>query len=143
MYDKKEKDFEGIIVENLQQGISGLTYPHKPYKVLLQKLDIKYAANNTLRGRIAYALFEKIASDARMPLNVLKIKMAQAMGEGKKSSKVSAFVTSKPEDYFAEAFDDYYHSPKSRQFIKNELPTTFKLLTSVLVKPHWLYYGAP
>lgn len=141
MYEKK--DFEGIKVEGTPSSYSGITSGQKPYWVRINGTNLKSNADQALRGRVAYALFDKIAADADLTRDQLQGHMSTVVTEGRKSSKVNSFTQGRSEDYFAEVFDDFYHSERSRKFLLDELPRTYSLASKLLVQPDWLNIHNP
>jgi hypothetical protein len=60
-----------------------------------------------------------------------------AFQEGVRNSKLRSYARSNQREYFAEAFANFYCSPESHEFVKTELPVTYKELVRLLPKPDW------
>ena len=57
--------------------------------------------------------------------------------EGASNASLRGYARSNPTEYWAEAFNNFYCSPDSQAFIKEQLPKTYQYLTTVLEPAVW------
>ena len=57
--------------------------------------------------------------------------------EGASNASLRGYARSSPSEYWAESFNNFYCSPDSQAFIKEQLPRTYQYLTTVLEPAVW------
>jgi hypothetical protein len=60
-----------------------------------------------------------------------------------KGGMIRGYAKSSPAEAWAEAYANYYCSPNSQAFIKDNLPKTYRLLTTVLPPAQWALQNPP
>ncbi|MBM4254208.1 MAG: hypothetical protein FJ146_19760, partial [Deltaproteobacteria bacterium] len=60
-----------------------------------------------------------------------------------KGGMIRGYAKSSPAEAWAEAYANYYCSPSSQAFIKDNLPKTYRLLTTVLPPAQWALQNPP
>ena len=90
-----------------------------------------------LQHEIGHAMMVGVANTAKGQAADFYNQRNAVYYEGANNPQIRGYAKTNANEYFAEAFANYYCSPESNDFIKYQLPKTYAFLNSVLEAPVW------